>query len=157
MYVFLIKNYKLFEKYNENQEKGSNSIRKKFNTEAVHNKKYLKTKIKSYKGKINTTFYNNKIPKEGSQCICLLVILIDSVYRKDKNYYPQALLEECKQVLKERCLSLLMTTQKFLLMILIKKILMEKILMKKRKYKKMFLEKYKKFLQLGAGKFHPEI
>ena len=38
---------KLLEKYNENQEKGSNSIRKKFNTEAVHNKKYLKTKIKS--------------------------------------------------------------------------------------------------------------
>ena len=36
---------------------------------------------------------NNKIPKEGSQCICLSVILIDSVYRKDKHYYPKVFLE----------------------------------------------------------------
>ena len=43
-------------------------------------------------GKINTNFYNNKISKEGSQCIC----------RKDKNYYPQVFLEECKYVVKEK-------------------------------------------------------
>ena len=36
-------------------------------------------------------FHNNKILKEGSQCIWLSVILIDSVYRKYKNYYPQVL------------------------------------------------------------------
>ena len=53
-------------------------------------------------GKINTNFHNNKIPKKGSQCICLSVILIDSVYKKDKNYYPQAFLEECKYVVKEK-------------------------------------------------------
>ena len=34
-------------------------------------------------------FHNNKIPKEDSQFIRLSVILIDSVYRKDKNCYPQ--------------------------------------------------------------------
>ena len=28
--------------------------------------------------------------------------MIDSVYRKDENYYPQVLLEECKYVVKER-------------------------------------------------------
>ena len=38
---------------------------------------------------INVNFRNNKLPKEGSQCIYLSVILIDSVYRKDENYYPQ--------------------------------------------------------------------
>ena len=27
---------------------------------------------------------------------------IDSVYRKDKTYYPQVFLEECKYVLKEK-------------------------------------------------------
>ena len=43
--------------------------------------------------KINTNFHNNKISKEGSQRICLSVILIDSVYRKDEGYYPQAFLE----------------------------------------------------------------
>ena len=32
-------------------------------------KKYLKTKIKSYEGDINTNFHGDKIPKEGSQCM----------------------------------------------------------------------------------------
>ena len=42
------------------------------------------------------------MPKEGSQYICLLVILIDSVFRTGKNYYPQVYLEECKYVTKEK-------------------------------------------------------
>ena len=46
--------------------------------------------------KINTNFHNNKIPKEGFQFICLSVILIDSLFRTSKNYYPQVFLEECK-------------------------------------------------------------
>ena len=41
------------------------------------------------------------MPKEGSQFISLSVILIDSVFRTDKNYYPQVFLEECKYVVKE--------------------------------------------------------
>ena len=51
---------------------------------------------------MSTSFSNNRIPKEGSQCICLSVILMDSVYNKKKNYYPQAFLEECKYVVKEK-------------------------------------------------------
>ena len=34
--------------------------------------------------------------------ICLSVALIDSVYRTNKNYYPQMFLEECKFVVKEK-------------------------------------------------------
>ena len=49
--------------------------------------------------KVNT---NDKIPKEGFQCICLSVILIDSVFRTGKNYYPQVFIEECKYVVKEK-------------------------------------------------------
>ena len=49
---------------------------KKNSTEPEYNEKYLKTKIKSYNGKINTNFRNSKIPKDDSQCICLSVILI---------------------------------------------------------------------------------
>ena len=60
-----------------------NIIKKESDSKSVYNEKYRKTKIKSYNGKINTNFDNNKIPKEGSQCICLSVILIDSVYKKD--------------------------------------------------------------------------
>ena len=39
----------------------------------------------------------------------LTVILIDSVYRKDENYYPQVFLEECKYVVKERKMSVFIT------------------------------------------------
>ena len=46
--------------------------------------KISKNKKKSYHEKINTNFHNNKLPKEGSQCICLSVILIDSAYKKTK-------------------------------------------------------------------------
>ena len=62
----------------------------------MHNEKYLKAKVKSYNGKINKNFHNNKIPKEGSQFICLSVVLIDSVFRAVKNCYRQVFLKECK-------------------------------------------------------------
>ena len=101
---FLIKDYELLEKYNEICEKVRNSIRKEFDSEPAYNEKYLKTKIKSYNRKFNTNFYNNKIPKESYQCIYLSVILVDSVFRTDENYYPQMFLEECKCVREKKML-----------------------------------------------------
>ena len=64
------------------------------------------------KGKSPQTFTVIKIPKGGSQCICLSVILTDSIYRTGRNYYPQVILEECKYAVKEkkRCLSMLLIT-----------------------------------------------
>ena len=96
----LIKDDELLKKYNMFWKKVKNTIDKEFDSDPVYNKKYLKAKIKSYNGKLNTTFHNNKIPKEGSQCICLSVMLIDSVFRTGNNYYPQVFLEECKYVVK---------------------------------------------------------
>ena len=43
---------------------------------SVYNEKYLKAKIKSYNGKINTNFRNHKISKKGLQFLCLSVWLI---------------------------------------------------------------------------------
>ena len=43
---------------------GKNSI-KGFDSEPAYNEKYLKTKTKSWKGKINRNFHNNKLPEEG--------------------------------------------------------------------------------------------
>ena len=86
---FLIKDDELLERYNEIWEKAISSITKEFDSEPVYNVKYLKAKIKSYNRKINTNFHNNKIPTEHSQLFCLSVILIDSVFRTGKNYYPQ--------------------------------------------------------------------
>ena len=79
-----------------------NTIKEEFYSEPVYYQRYLKVKRKSYNEKINTNFCNNKIPKEGSQFICLSVILIDSVFRSGKNYYPQVFSEECKYIFKEK-------------------------------------------------------
>ena len=75
---FLIKDNEVLENYNDIWDKVKTSIKEEFDSEAVYNEKYLKAKIKSYNGKINTNFYNNKVPEEGSQCTCLSVIFIDS-------------------------------------------------------------------------------
>ena len=83
--LFSRKDDKLLEKHNEIWEKVRNCIKNEFDSEPVYNKKYLKTDIKSYYGKINTNFYYNKISKEGSQYICLSVILIDSVFKTGKS------------------------------------------------------------------------
>ena len=58
-------------------EKVKNSVKKEFDSETVYNEKYLKAKVKSYNGKINTNFHNVKIPKEGSQFNCLSEMFID--------------------------------------------------------------------------------
>ena len=76
---FLIKDDELLEKYNEIWEKVKISIKKEFDNKPVYNEKYLKAKIKSYNGKINTYFHNNKIPR-----------------------YLRVLLEECKYFVKEK-------------------------------------------------------
>ena len=40
----------------------------------MYNEKNKKTKIKIYNRKSNTEFHDNKMPKEGSEYICLSVI-----------------------------------------------------------------------------------
>ena len=85
---FFIQDEELLEKDNEIWEKVKNSIKKEFDSEPVYNKKDLKSKIKSYNGKINTNFRRNKIPKEVSQFIYLPVILMDSVFKTGKKLLP---------------------------------------------------------------------
>ena len=48
MYVFLIKDDELLEKYNKIWNKVSNSIKNGFDSEPVHHETYIRTKIKSY-------------------------------------------------------------------------------------------------------------
>ena len=52
------------------------------------NEKQLKTKTKSYKGKISTDYHDDVIPKKKDFCfICLSVIFIDSAFEIGQNYY----------------------------------------------------------------------
>ena len=69
-------------------------------SKSVHgdNDKYIKTKIKTYAASIITNFHNKKMPKEKAPCKCLSIIMIDSVIKANKKYYPQTLLEECKYI-----------------------------------------------------------
>ena len=50
--------------------------------------KYMKTKIKTYAGSIITNFHNKKMLKEKAPCKCLSIIMIDSVIKANKKYYP---------------------------------------------------------------------
>ena len=84
----MIEDDKLLEKYNTTWDKLSPDIKKEFDTEPVHNKKFLETKINSQDNEV-TDFYDKKIPKVDSIHTCLAVISLDSALKKDENYYPQ--------------------------------------------------------------------
>ena len=101
---FSIEYGELLKKCNKIWNEVSNNIKKGFDNESIYNKnnkKYLRNKMKSYKGEIKANFNNNKIPKQGFYYICLLMILIDSALKKNGNCYPQVLLEECDYIVTE--------------------------------------------------------
>ena len=75
----LIKDDELLEKYNEIWENVKNSIKKESDSEPAYNEKYLKAKIKSCNGKINTNVHNNGTLKEGSQFIFLSILYLEQV------------------------------------------------------------------------------
>ena len=45
---------------------------------------------------MNTNLQDKNMPKEKAPCNCLSIIMLDSVIKAKKKYYPQTLLEECK-------------------------------------------------------------
>ena len=54
-----------------------------------------------YGDRVNTNFQGKKVPKENASYKCLSLIVLDSVIRVNKKYYPQTLLEECKYVIRQ--------------------------------------------------------
>ena len=65
------------------------------------NDKYIKTKIKMYENRVNTNFQGKKVHKQSASYKCLSLVILDSVIRANKKYYPQTLLEECKYEIKK--------------------------------------------------------
>ena len=53
-----------------------------------------------YEDRVNTNFQGKKVPKENASYKCLSLIMLCSVIRTNKKYYPQTLLEECKYVIR---------------------------------------------------------
>ena len=60
--------------------------------------KYIKAKINMYANNMITNVNNQKMPNENAPCKLLSIIMIDSVIKANKKYYPQTVLEECKYV-----------------------------------------------------------
>ena len=50
---------------------------------------------------MNTNFQGQKVPKENAAFKCISLIMLDSVIRVNKKYYPQTLLEECRYVIRK--------------------------------------------------------
>ena len=97
---FRVNNKQLLKNYNKIWEKTENLLKTDFESEPVYgdDDKYIKTKIKIYAGIIITNFHNKEMPKEKTPCKCLSIIMLDSVIKANKKYYPQTRLEECKYV-----------------------------------------------------------
>ena len=79
--IFLTKNDDLLKKYKDIWYKVSNSIFYSDEARDVHAR---------------------KISEAGSNYIFWSVIFINCVYKKDKTYYPQVILKECKHTVKEK-------------------------------------------------------
>ena len=94
---------KLLKKHTTIWERISSLMNIKFDCEPVHgdSDKYIKTKIRTYGDKVNTNFQGKKVPKENALCKCLSLIMLDSVIRANKRYYPQTFFEEFKYEVKK--------------------------------------------------------
>ena len=97
---FIVKNKQLLKSYTKIWENIEKLMNINFENNPVYgdNVKYIKTKIKTYAGNIITNFHNKKMPKEKAPCKCLSIIMIDSVIKANKKYYPETFLEECKYI-----------------------------------------------------------
>ena len=87
---FSVKDKEFFKKYNKIWDKVSNITKIKFSIELLFDKKYLKAEERVW-SKNNTKEY-----------IYISVILIDSVYVRNKNFCAQVVLEKYKYVVKKK-------------------------------------------------------
>ena len=105
---FSIKDDDLLEKYNAIWDKASADIKKEFDSEPVYNKRFLKTKIKSYGDEI-TDFFDKDIPKVDYNHTCLAVIRLDFALKKDETIIRKYF-QKSRNALKKSWLDLLLMT-----------------------------------------------
>ena len=100
---FKINGNKLLKKYIQIWKKVKHLLNIKFDNEPVYsdNDKYIKTKVKVYDDNVNTNFQGRKVLRENASCKCFSLIMLDSIVKAKKKYYPQTLLVECKYEIKK--------------------------------------------------------
>ena len=91
---------KLFKKYCKIWKAIKGLLGIEFDSEPVYGDtdSYIKTKVKMFDNKVNTNLQGKETPKGDSSYKCLLLIMLDSVIKVGKKYYPQVFLEEFKYV-----------------------------------------------------------
>ena len=81
---FLIKDDKVWDKYDKIWDVIKNKLNIKFHSEPVYEYKYLKAKVREFNGEIKTNFLNNDMPKVNMHYSCIAYITIDSVINFNK-------------------------------------------------------------------------
>ena len=86
----------IWKMYTQIWKRVRNLLNVKFDSKPVYddNDKYIKTKIQICADKVNTSFQGKKLPKENNKFNFLSLVMLDSVVRTKKKYYPQTLLED---------------------------------------------------------------
>ena len=97
---FKANNKQLIKNYNKICKKVEKLMNIDFESKPFYrdDEKYIKTQTKMYAGSMIKNFHDKKMPKEKAPWKYLSTIMLDSVIKANKKYYPQALLEECKYV-----------------------------------------------------------
>ena len=87
---FKISDKQLLKKYNQICKRVEKLLKIEFDSEPVYDDsdKYIKTKIKIYTGSIIANFQSKKMPKQKVPYKCLSIIMLDSVIKAKKKYYP---------------------------------------------------------------------
>ena len=93
---FKISKKTILKNYNKIWKRVEKLLKIEFDSEPVYgdNYKYIKY-IYIYAGSMITNFQSKKMPKEKAPCKYLSIIMLDSVVKAKKKYYPQTLLEKC--------------------------------------------------------------
>ena len=98
---FLIKDDKVWDKYDGIWGVIKAKLGIKFHSEPVYEYKYLKSKVREFDGAIRTNMLNNGMPKENMYYSCIACITINPVMNFNEKNYPQVYLEEHKYRIKE--------------------------------------------------------
>ena len=97
----LIKNNKVWERYEDIPNVIKNKVNIKFHSQPISENKYLKAKVREFDSDIKTNFLGNGLPKENTYYTCIACITTDSIVKMNKKNYPQVYLEECKYKTKK--------------------------------------------------------
>ena len=76
---FKIEDEGVHSSYNEIWNKIKKTLNIRFHRQPIYDEKYIKAKVTTFDGVINSIFSDNKILKEGNHYICIAAICIDSI------------------------------------------------------------------------------